>query len=663
MTSKISFFNLQKENLRHRPGMIMLAFSYCVYHILMLIITIQNEFYANAADTVLGTQTKMELVKALRDLVSPNDMFIFPACLLAVVFAIAGFAYLHDRRKVDLYHSLPVKRRRIFRVIVTNSLLTFMTALALAQLVELVIIGMLGYLTPDMAAQALLTFLCMMLIFTAIFFLAALAMIMTGNLFVGILGTGVFMVWIPLAVKGVIVSLGTNFLDSWVQMPSYLHYLDYGSPMWLAMRIGTMSSEKWTLAEHGNVILALVLWSAALFFLNEKLFQKRPSEAAGKSMAFPKWNGLIGIILVIPLAVGTGVFFYGIALFTTKVWLVFGILLGTFVFHGIIQSIMQADLRSFLSRQKQMFTALALTFGIVAIFYFDVFGYDTWVPQADQVKDIQINAYALMDREKIFWGKEQEMSQAEKTEILSMLEETMQYLDEGKTSSDGISVTYKMKNGGEARRDYRIPEKKAKEIMNELFRSEEYKKRFYSLYTSNWDNIREICLDNLQMSAMSRQERDTFLQTYLRELDTLTYEEMRTKIPLGEIVLTHSEKNDEVNYREDYYFIYDDFKETIAFLEGKGYKVQNTFADIYVKNITVEKYNEGRMDSSWVVTDRAVIDAVKGRLYKDFSSYPVGYAGYESKTNQYTVTVNYRDQYGVRDETVITDMDVIRMLE
>lgn len=220
-----------------------------------------------------------------------------------------------------------------------------------------------------------------------------------------------------------------------------------------------------------------------------------------------------------------------------------------------------------------------------------------------------------------------------------------------------------MKNGGEARRDYRIPEKKAKEIMNELFRSEEYKKRFYSLYTSNWDNIREICLDNLQMSAMSRQERDTFLQTYLRELDTLTYEEMRTKIPLGEIVLTHSEKNDEVNYREDYYFIYDDFKETIAFLEGKGYKVQNTFADIYVKNITVEKYNEGRMDSSWVVTDRAVIDAVKGRLYKDFSSYPVGYAGYESKTNQYMVTVNYRDQYGVRDETVITDMDVIRMLE
>ena len=264
MTSKISFFNLQKENLRHRPGMIMLAFSYCVYHILMLIITIQNEFYANAADTVLGTQTKMELVKALRNLVSPNDMFIFPACLLAVVFAIAGFAYLHDRRKVDLYHSLPVKRRRIFRVIVTNSLLTFMTALALAQLVELVIIGMLGYLTPDMAAQALLTVLCMMLIFTAIFFLAALAMIMTGNLFVGILGTGVFMVWIPLAVKGVIVSLGTNFLDSWVQMPSYLHYLDYGSPMWLAMRIGTMSSEKWTLAEHGNVILALVLWSAAL---------------------------------------------------------------------------------------------------------------------------------------------------------------------------------------------------------------------------------------------------------------------------------------------------------------------------------------------------------------------------------------------------------------
>ena len=78
---------------------------------------------------------------------------------------------------------------------------------------------------------------------------------------------------------------------------------------------------------------------------------------------------------------------------------------------------------------------------------------------------------------------------------------------------------------------------------------------------------------------------------------------------------------------------------------------------------TVEKYNEGRMDSSWVVTDRAVIDAVKGRLYKDFSSYPVGYAGYESKTNQYMVTVNYRDQYGVRDETVITDMDVIRMLE
>ncbi len=663
MTSKTSFFNGQKEYFRHRPGMIMLAFTYFVYHVLMLIITIQNEFYASAEGTVHGAKARMELAKGLRDLVSPNDTFIVPACLLAVFFAVTGFAYLHDRRKTDLYHSIPVKRIVLFRMITINSLLTFMAALGAAQLTELVIIGVLGYFTPAMAAQVLQTFLCIMVIFTAVFLLTALAMIMTGNLFVGVLGTGVFMVWIPLAVKAVIVSLGDNFLNSWVEMPSYLHYLDYGSPLGLALRMGTVTGEKWTFAEHGNVFLALVFWTVVLFFLNEKLFQKRPSEAAGKAMAFPKWNTLIGILLVIPLAVGTGMFFYGIALFTTKAWFVFGVLLGTFVFHGVIACIMQFDLRGFLSHQKQMLAALLLTFGIVGIFYFDIFGYDTWVPQADKVESIRVNAFSLMDRETIFWGKEKEMSQKEKTKILSILQDTMEYLDENDTSSGGVTVTYKMKNGRKARRDYRIPEKKVEGIMDELFQSEEYKESFYSLYTADWDTIREIHLDNVQISALTKQERETFLQTYLKELDTLTYEEMRTKVPLGEIVLTHSETRNEADYREDYYFIYDDFQETIAFLEAKGYRLQNTFADVDVKNIKVEKYNEGGLESSWIVTDKAVINAVKGRLYKDFSSYPVGYAGYESKTNSYSVNINYVDQYGVRDETVITDMDTIKMLE
>ena len=55
--------------------------------------------------------------KAVVNLVSyGNVMPLFLMVTAAVVIGAAGFAYLHNQKKVDFYHSIPVRREMLYLV-------------------------------------------------------------------------------------------------------------------------------------------------------------------------------------------------------------------------------------------------------------------------------------------------------------------------------------------------------------------------------------------------------------------------------------------------------------------------------------------------------------------------------------------------------------------
>ena len=75
--------------------------------------------------------------KAVVDLVSyGNVMPLFLMVTAAVVIGAAGFVYLHNQKKVDFYHSLPVRREMLYLVYHVDGILI----LAVTYLIHLLVL-------------------------------------------------------------------------------------------------------------------------------------------------------------------------------------------------------------------------------------------------------------------------------------------------------------------------------------------------------------------------------------------------------------------------------------------------------------------------------------------------------------------------------------------
>lgn len=689
MTSKTSFSKLLKEHMRHRLGVTVITCVYFLFALMFFVITIQNSMAYEG-------WTRAEVYATVLNASGPNSLLILCAALGALT-AICGFAYLHSRTKIDFFHSLPVKRKDMFRVITANSFLVFAAGLLVSTVIEAVITVALGYFTGNVVSNLLLAILCNLLAFAAAFFTAALAMIMTGNVVVGVLGTAVFVTWAPVLIKYALLELPRIFFFSYVEPPAFMNYFDYGSPVYLAVRMQPAASG-WNLFEKLPVMAVVCVWIIALAVLCQYLFDIRPSETAGKAMAFPKINPVIRILLVIPAALYTGSYLYSLTLSSSKIWIVIGIVFGTVLFHGIIECIYQFDIRGMWSHWKQMLATMAVVLCLTGSFYLDLYGYDSYVPAAGGVSSVMVEDDGFTYRKEYFWGdSEQSITGKDMENVLALIKDavkeerqnrfpggpeqatdgavtdsspTIYYTDNGANAAEQegrkyVGVTYYMKNGETIKRRFDMSDVQANAIMEAACHSESFRKSVYSLYTADWSKIKSISWNSFienQNLRLTEEEQKQFLTIYLSELDTLDYETMRTVLPVAELNIEH-EVEDRMDFTNDFYYIYPSFTKTLAFLESKGCAVDRTLADINITQIDVNDYT-GDEPKNWTVTDPAIIQSVKGKLTisnSNFTYYSSGYEG-ESPTPDYDITVYYNEGYGENTLNVWTDAETLKTL-
>lgn len=685
MTSKISFFKLLKENMRHRLGVIVMTMFCFLCSLILFVISIQNAM-------IYDDWTRKDVYETMLSASAPNGLVVLYA-LLGVLLAVCGFAYLHSRTKIDFYHSLPIRRKEIFWNITISSILIFGMMLLFTICIEGIITIGLGYFSMEILINLIWSFVLYLLTFISAFFTAALAMILTGNIFVGILGTAVFITWAPIIVKYIFRNLASIFFTTYVEAPEILKVLDYGSPVYLLCRFGVENNQSYIMqrliAEGSStsslILLAVVgIWIVLLVFLCTRLFDIRPSERAGQAMAFPKMNAIIRICLVIPAAIYTGSYLYNIAMSSSKIWVFIGIVIGTVVFHGIIECIYQFDIHGLFHHWKQMVLTLAAVLCLAVSFYLDFYGYDTYVPSANQLESVMLEADNFSGKLDYFWGKEQKgiigkemqdtlsalkaavkssTKRSDKNAVFRSINNDMDMSDN--PARQFVTVTYNKKNGTKAKRCFDLDKDAVNTVFDHAFQSESYRESLYSLYTADYSEIKEITWNNLyhtETIVLTEQEREEFLSTYLDELDTLDYEQMRTVFPVAELTIRHNTEN-ENGLMDDYYYIYPSFTKTITFLREKGYPVDETLADVSVTQIDVYDYREEEQ-KEFSVTDPAIIAQVKDKLQPAISNYSVNTTGYgDSGFVQYDIQVIFNNGYGENVISMVTDENTLKILE
>ena len=92
--------------------------------------------------------------------------------------------------------------------------------------------------------------------------------------------------------------------------------------------------------------MAVIAWAVAalLFGLGMFLYRKRPSEAAGRAMAFKVSEPVIRFLLVVPITLFSGMIFRSIL--NDDIWTVFGLLCGLLITSCLIEIIYHSILRA-----------------------------------------------------------------------------------------------------------------------------------------------------------------------------------------------------------------------------------------------------------------------------------------------------------------------------
>lgn len=388
MTSRALLSNLIKQNIKRRIWIItILLMLVLLMGPLVLITTLENSrVYLNQSD-LINTMVAQLAPLAMRE-------FFFTA-VFALLIAFTGFSYVFSKSKLDLYHSLPIKREKLFMAQYTSGLVIqgFLMLLMLVSYILSALGG--GYLNGEAWKNIGLTFIGDIVLFLFFYNVAVLAIILTGNLVVALLGTGVLFGIYP--VTSVVFDelmnycFVTHHYSSAISTDPIIR-LYYLSPVSSYLKFITTFGENQASYNRDTINLAsfvivVIISCAIAFVLSLYLYKIRQSEAAGRSVAFKKSEPYIRIPIVILSGLCCSLVMGQVMTKYLSFWVWFALIFGCVITHFIMEMIFNIDYKAFYKNSLQMGICVVVSLIIFCIYAFDLVGYDRYIPEIGDIKE------------------------------------------------------------------------------------------------------------------------------------------------------------------------------------------------------------------------------------------------------------------------------------
>lgn len=640
MTSKSLFFKLMKEDFKTRVwtlaiSILIFFFSLIVATAMMISFNLYNSSTYNYSD---------DLAMNFMSYIGINNPFfgiIF--IVLSLVMAMSGFSYLYSKKKVDLYHSLPVKREVLYFIKLINGILIVVIPFIICEIVaSLLVIANTGKISVLIAA--IWAIAEWTLLFILSYFLTLFSIMLTGNMLIGILACGFFSFYFPL-ISLVLKGYQSSFFDTYYTSGFIIeNVLPNMSSFMLMFNIFEL---KWL-----TRIIIVILASIAFLFINLFLYKKRASEAAGKSVSFNVIKLPIKAMMVIFISIL--MYLLGYEVMNDSIgWGVFGLIVSGAITHCVMEIIYNQDFKKIFAKKIELLVLIIISIFIAAAFQFDIFGYDSYIPSASQIKSTAVISDLLESNSEQYYNKVEisdgyydesfvdvdyasdskiEADQIKKMDIQNkdaVLElarqgiEAAKYDLEPQGDFDRVLISYKLKNGRTVGRVYYVDLDQSTSGLSSVYADESYKKSSYPILSENPENIVSVdfngIMDNDTHIVFHDDElKKKFVETYKKELMNLDYETKLKSYPFASIRFNNDfmegalRKYAGFNYTSDsttavnskwenvyanslesvgFYPIYPEFKETLALLKEMDVEVIYKFPAEYVESIDVS-YND-----------------------------------------------------------------------
>ncbi|MDO4266893.1 MAG: DUF6449 domain-containing protein [Eubacteriales bacterium] len=672
MTSKNLFFKLMKKDLMQRIWALALIGlgSFFAYPV-SAAIAARDISHAQTMEIGLGYYTR-----SMAEWLSfENGMTAFLMTIAALICGISSFSWLNSRSKVDFYHSIPVRREKLFAVNFVDGILIlaipYVIAMAAAAAVAVGYGADKNQIWPVAVAACGLHLTYFILMYTTV----VTAVMMTGNMVVAFLGCVVFSAVVPM-----ITALSENYFQL------FFHTAVWDNRSWLAELGIRMSPVVEYFVQTSRYmdgdpmalsVAAALIISAALAVLSCVLYRKRPSEAAGKAMSFAVTKPVIRLVIVMLSSLGMAAVFWD--MMESTGWSVFGILCGAVISHCTVEAIYHFDFRRLFAHPKQLVGCVVAALAVFFIFRYDMLGYDEYLPAAGKVKSAAVEFVRASDWVDYGYTKEEKdgtyiwetpkecrplytmsLSSAEELEtVLNIaaagIEETNTELVQAETSvgreeeppslQTYFIVRYTLKSGRQVSRRYSLNVEKCYELLETLYQDRNYQNATFPLLTRTAESVcdvrwrggdgadTEVCLNLLEPEAKSE-----LLETYKREFSGLTISRMEQELPVGLIRFTtdsdvagmrwkrvlDTKNMEDYTYNQyrkagyygmfeesGYYPVYPSFEETIRLLSQYQIKAGSYYDNKAVMDIDVYWYGDDGSTTEMVITDPQQLEQMK----------------------------------------------------
>lgn len=610
MISKSLFVRLWKEDLKRRIWTLAI---FCLIFLLILPIICA----LNLEETTLYKESKLQDVI---DLMGPAYYGVTVVTVIgAIVSGLSGFFYLQSRKKVDLYHSIPVRREELFLVSYLNGFLVYVVPYLMNVIFCFIIIGLKHYMYPSVFAAALAAIGINLLYFCLIYTITIIAVMLTGNIIVSFLGCGVFLSYGPMLV-GIKESYYSSFFQTYYNDYNRTDLYTFLSPIGsYVTAISKYINQEDCTATIIKALIALALCVVVAVIL----YKKRPSEAAGNAMAFHITKPIIKFLLVVPIALGGGVLFRSIVSTNSDGWFIFGIIFTLVIIYAIVQVIFQFDIRCAFAQKKHLLSC-AIIIGLIAcVFRFDLLGINTYIPKTEDIESMGVYISGLdqnMETYLYVGGRSEYISYQEYQlknmkltdfgaaydlaklgiQSLDKMKESYDYAYTDIYSNYTYIIKYNLKNGKSVYRSYKLSSSDSKKLIKSLYENNQFKEYHFPINQCKEEEINRIIV-SYASETLNYTESDTgvsdnlyidnsnqiakLYDIYTEELNSLSFEEKSNAEPVAEIEFDAGENN------YSGYYVYPSFTKTISYLEEQGFNLAKTISLPNIIDITVYKYN------------------------------------------------------------------------
>lgn len=405
--SKMFKFSFKQNLICLLLSVVVFACVFPVRAVIMMQDTTNYDYYDSIGLYVTLINDREERLKeTFSKIFDPNGGAVFAFTLIiALFFSIVMFSYLHNKKAVNFYHSMPVKREAHLLSSVAVSAVYYLISLFSCLFVTVLIMlgsGIGGALVPTAIRCFLFNF--SYFLFISAFF--AFFAVICGNSGAHFIFSVIGLMFVP-AVHSLtmeFLTIGQTNLDT-----SNLYtdrMFGFESPAAFYFKI----SKNMRSAGTGRFLLfvfGFILAAAAILFISILIYRKVRSEDSGRPIFFRRAGTVLKYVLTYAVMLGTGMLAYELTY--SKLGNFIGFVIGALIFgflaFAVINVIFECNKKKFFSGMKGFAILFAVFIVVFSFSFFDPFKFNEKIPSASSLESITVkrngDSVFITDREDI----------------------------------------------------------------------------------------------------------------------------------------------------------------------------------------------------------------------------------------------------------------------